>query len=481
MRQLIVFILLLSVLCKTNAQNFRTIKAGSEAYFANPEGFVRAIRIDSIKANGTDTLLYNFNNIITVDDLCFRIDLGSWIGRPVLIRESGDTYYFNYYNDSIMIRTHAGLNDSWICYRWPDKRKIAAKVTEIEEETFLDLTDSVKTIELQVTDSMGNGVVHELNGFQMKLSCHFGFVSMPAFMVFPDYGDEYYNLHHPDLGPFDLAGLTNPETGVTNLTWKKIYDYESGDEIHTSTFEYSCNFTNPCGTETDKKEIFRVLSREEKNDTILYSVELRVQNFGVNGLDTIDYFITDYPKFDLLPGEIVGDFDLNEFTMGTKSKSEPYIFDAVFGDVYDSCKYQLAVDACDVTYTYYKGLGGPYYDAFLCPFTPFYRYSHKLLYYRKGEVTWGTPLIISDVHDFSDAQFVFSIFPNPAKDLITVNIPETWINPQLEIWNLCGQKITGQNLKGQSVQVDISSVSDGIYFISIIGEQGKYIAKLVVK
>ncbi len=230
-------ILLFFIFSTSYSQNYRCIKTNSETYFADPDGFIRAIRIDSMEVDGLDTILFNFNNIIAVDYDCFRTDLGSWIGRPVLIKDNRDIYFFNYYNDSILIRTQADVNESWICYQWFDKSKIVAKVTSVKKDTILGIVDSIKIIELQAVDSLGYQISHDINGWQLKLSKNYGFISMPSFMVFPDFGDGVYNKHHPDLGPFNLIGFTNPETGTTNLTWDEIYNYEPGDEIHTSTYD----------------------------------------------------------------------------------------------------------------------------------------------------------------------------------------------------------------------------------------------------
>ena len=62
-----------------------------------------------------------------------------------------------------------------------------------------------------------------------------------------------------------------------------------------------------------------------------------------------------------------------------------------------------------------------------------------------------------------NANNFIKVFPNPAKDKITVQLPEGTKNYQIQLSNAFGQKI----LQTQSNEIDVSSVSSGIYFLSI--------------
>jgi hypothetical protein len=479
-------IILLSIFCKTRSQDYHTIRTGSDAYFTNPAGFIRAIRIDSLKVDGTDTILYNFNNIIAVDYDCYGTDLGSWIGRPVLVRENGDTYYFNLQNDSILVCTRAGLNENWIFYRWPDKRKIEAKVIAIEEDSVLDMTDSVKTIELKVLDSLDNAVDHKLNGMILKLSKSYGLIHLPGFLAFPDGGVTGYFYHEPDPGPFALIGLTNPARGQTNLGWFDVFDYNVGDEFHTEYHNQCDPFISASNcVNITRYSIERILSRTDFPDSIIYVKEIKTKTYHTAAIDTIRSKIIRNNNFRYLPGEIIcPDCDeANSYLMyasyGSFVKSTPSIYSAVYKNPEDTCWYMPVIDEGDYSGEYVKGVGGPffYYES---PFS-FLREYRFLEFYKKGDKTWGTPLIIMDIKKPGEALSVMTIYPNPAEDLITVTIREPFANPYLEIWNLCGQKILEQYLTGQSIQVDISSLSSGIYFIRIRYISGQEILKLVVK
>ena len=62
-----------------------------------------------------------------------------------------------------------------------------------------------------------------------------------------------------------------------------------------------------------------------------------------------------------------------------------------------------------------------------------------------------------------NANNFIKVFTNPAKDKITVQLPEGTKNYQIQLSNAFGQKI----LQTQSNEIDVSSVSSGIYFLSI--------------
>ncbi len=166
--------------------------------------------------------------------------------------------------------------------------------------------------------------------------------------------------------------------------------------------------------------------------------------------------------------------------MLNNSKSKPYTFNWIIYDFQDSCKHLLMVNDCDFLYNYYKGLGGPYYDASNCPFSLCEHYSHKLLYYKKGDVIWGTPLVITEINEFNKKISLISIFPNPANDYITVQVPEIHRNITLELWNMSGMKIVEHRLNFLTTKIDISSLSKGFYFVKIIGDSKQQITKLLV-
>ena len=55
------------------------------------------------------------------------------------------------------------------------------------------------------------------------------------------------------------------------------------------------------------------------------------------------------------------------------------------------------------------------------------------------------------------------VYPNPAKDILTIQMPETPDNIKVRLNNLMGQTL----LETQSKMLNISSIKNGIYMVNI--------------
>jgi uncharacterized delta-60 repeat protein/uncharacterized repeat protein (TIGR01451 family) len=71
------------------------------------------------------------------------------------------------------------------------------------------------------------------------------------------------------------------------------------------------------------------------------------------------------------------------------------------------------------------------------------------------------------------------IFPNPANDLITINIPVANSNTSLELFTITGQLILQQNISGTTASIDISGLQHGMYFVQLKNDNGVYVKKLI--
>ena len=87
----------------------------------------------------------------------------------------------------------------------------------------------------------------------------------------------------------------------------------------------------------------------------------------------------------------------------------------------------------------------------------------------------GSGILLGDNNIGAD-QWDFSIFPNPATDLLNIN-SETTIS-QIEIYNLLGQLVLSNT--DQST-IDISIVDQGTYFVKAVDEHGNIGSQKVVK
>lgn len=74
-----------------------------------------------------------------------------------------------------------------------------------------------------------------------------------------------------------------------------------------------------------------------------------------------------------------------------------------------------------------------------------------------------------------------SIFPNPVKDEATINFPASIMNPTITICNNLGQIVENITSSGQqnSLKIDVSKFTAGIYVVSVSDGGQTYVAKLI--
>ena len=67
----------------------------------------------------------------------------------------------------------------------------------------------------------------------------------------------------------------------------------------------------------------------------------------------------------------------------------------------------------------------------------------------------------------------FSIAPNPSTNQITVATTEALSNSQIEIYNQTGRHIINHQISSSAIEIDISSLPTGLYFVSLVDDLGK--------
>ena len=71
-----------------------------------------------------------------------------------------------------------------------------------------------------------------------------------------------------------------------------------------------------------------------------------------------------------------------------------------------------------------------------------------------------------------------SLVPNPATGLVTV-IGE--ILRQTEMFNMLGQQVLSLQCKGNELQIDMTTLPAGIYFVTVTDKEGRKCVRKVVK
>ena len=74
---------------------------------------------------------------------------------------------------------------------------------------------------------------------------------------------------------------------------------------------------------------------------------------------------------------------------------------------------------------------------------------------------------------------LLSIFPNPSNDIINIEI-ENPNNATIEIYNVSGRLVFSKELNSKAEKIDISVLSEGMYFVKVKQENNVRIEKLIV-
>ena len=71
-----------------------------------------------------------------------------------------------------------------------------------------------------------------------------------------------------------------------------------------------------------------------------------------------------------------------------------------------------------------------------------------------------------------------SIYPNPANEVITVNVANESLS-RIEIYDITGKLVLTQTTTQQETTIDIKDLNSGMYLINIISEDAKYSERII--
>lgn len=444
------------------SQNYQTINPEATSYYEAESNFntslwfkdiyelkpVRCISIVEQNIINNDLYLFNHTEINDSNYLwmhwtiepCVYLDMPSWIGEKILIKDNGDNFFFNRNNDSILIQTNAQLNDFWTFYKYPDESYFLATINEINTIDLWGIADSIKNITLQFYNSNNEPAASSLNDTELIISKDHGFVKVINFRDFPDFGyDSYQVLEHTLVGQ---KGLTD----IYHLMTKgDIYNFDIGDEFHHQIKHEVTDFS------WYQWVIRKVIDKVEvSNEQVEYTV-------------TKDYWGNEY-----FPGSplfhdydtIVETYDeLSSYIQNTVS-FEPYVYD---DNIYiysmlavDNFNSRPRILTTTDTYSNYNNcISHDYFDSFgwtsneyikgcgitSCSWTEdggeyYQKHTSDLVYFKKGEETWGEPLTApNQLYPIQELQFDhWYVQPNNYYSL-------SWEMPEPSVDTLMGYNI----------------------------------------
>ncbi len=326
-------LLLLLSLCISSiayGQNYNCFTPGVRQFFVNSDtdayykgGYLRGMRIDSVRQVGTSAIYYPFRSIR--GDYGFRMpDLdtngGSWLGKKVVRQQDGTFLFDNYWGDTVIIKTQANVGDSWILYNDTTNWYYTATVIAIDTMAIAGVLDSVKSIKVVAYKNNTANISDPLNDLTIVLSKSHGFAQVCDLYMFPmhkpdssyvggfyNYGQhfDYYTDQSTNNTP-NIFNLTFKLTDFHNPTLSELNGFNVGDEFEGFYYRNSPNQDHYHEKITNKWVSFN-------------SVKYEVDNYFTFSVDNTQFFDSTF-----MPENY-------RMTMGISGRSghssHPYFFD----------------------------------------------------------------------------------------------------------------------------------------------------------
>lgn len=478
MKKLYLILFLIISANKLLCDNYAPVNTIGANYFLCSDNQIRAVKIVSINNHGNYLFQYLNSTWNTDSSACIKPNGYSILGDYIVKSTMNSAYYFfNKNMDTIIIKSTLPVNSNWTMYHFKDGSYYQAFITKMSKDNILDFSDYVKHFVIARYDPSGNLMDDPFNNFEFSISSDHGIVNFFNVLSFPETVEAY-----------SLTGTTNPPAGSNALTFRDIYDKETGSEFH-----YTYKYVYPQQLLIDAKCIYKILDKEYSLDspTVYYTTQVKklIHQVTYNPYTQTDTLIsyTVQDSFDIstglseyLPEEpiINKESDNNykgthfgiELLPGNKRRilSQPATsFRSQSGDS-DSCWVQEPQDG--VYYgKYLEGCG--LFSSHFVPFGDILNDDWDLVYYKIGNDIWGTPLELTSV-DTEPAENSFGISPNPISDVARITGIEAVRGDRLEIINFSGETIL---ILPFSEKVDLSGLSAGFYFIKYGNRVGKFI------
>lgn len=468
-----------------STQNYLSIKPDAITYFQGINNTnIFPIRIDSTNVHGDTTEYFSFYMIQPIPNTLYYTIKGTpWIGEKMVDCGNGINLFFNQENDTINIKTNANLLESWKIFSYTNGNYIEATISNVSIENFIGLSDSVKTISLQLKDSNNNNITDTLNSYQLKLSKNYGFITIADFYDFPFniiFSNYYYN---PD-NLLTMAGINNPQMGWQNITLSDVYTMQQGDEIHYYRYHTYNVF--------EEKYIHKYLSAiyDTLSDSVFYTIErcgyyhqFMPPPSTSHYHDTTQYSYLIDTTLNSLPFEPIfqnGSYCYYIKNNNTAIKSYynyyQYSLDTIVIDPCweaPSCEAYINVYYKDLGYVtnYYSNNNGSINSA--------------ITYYNLQGNEWGTPYICDSLLSKSPTNLYLepgiNIFPNPSSNS-KITIKSNEFIKSFALFNNLGEIIlTEDNINSKTIVLSTGKLQSGIYFIkTYCNNEQIFINKLLI-
>lgn len=491
-------VLLLLLSFGTRGQDYSCFQPDTIQYYTNDQGYVRAIRIDSVHSVGGDIIYYPFKTPrgyyenIPFPGNPLDSNGGSWVGGKIIQQLNGITLFDNYWGDTVTINTQADLGDEWTFYQhFSSQYSYKAQVTSKEMMSFLGYTDSVKTITISAYDGVNINPADSMNGFEIKLSKSHGFVQAFDMYMFPyhphdsafQYGRDYY------MDNLLQSGSPGPATSIFRRADYRFkgahyqYNWNVGDIYQYSQCNYNCWQVYPMN-HLYLDTINQVYYSGDTAKYISSGWRMGVSYFPYN----LNY--TFHQNDDMIyPGIILPVY--SSYMPEEKHQRYRWYFypnDVSFcSNAYKYRFYENNIDddmhihlfeAGHFTIDYKQDLGLVYYYIFHGGGV--IEESERKLIFRKSNGTTCGTFIPVNVPEQASVDGKVKVYPNPAADELIVDGPA--IEYHISVIDVLGREVLSKQNCAPKQSVDVSLLPDGIYSLKLhIKDQTAINTKVLIR
>ncbi len=383
-----------------------------------------------------------------------------------------------YFNDTakIVINSMAALNDTWL---FDSINNITAQVIAVATDSVFGNIDSVKTILFTSGDTI-------------KLSMNYGILQYPHL-----YGQNSY---------YRLAGIEGANVGEKVSGFWEIFDFNVGDVFHYRGGYFDASAIPPVFFHHDRQYI--ITSKNVYLDSVSYDftgLEWGYYNsfqfnFQISG--TLKYYdstrhfanfynhqlVNTYYRLSLYyydPALFILDttydyavlaIDSNGVfskSYGNNSFYNNYIFDDSIANLMNiidlnnngawlrtsELKYKVGLGQTDYSYIFFEH-GGE---------------EHLIGYIKNGDTSGVVTTI-----PVTQSQNQFSFYPNPAIDKINIQLANI-SSGKIFITDNTGRKILEKNFNDSHVELNVSTIPTGFYFLSVQNGEGMFSRKIIIE
>ena len=479
-----------------HAQNWKLFKA-NETYNFNFDN-IHGVRVDSVKNQGNETT-FHFNRILndTVHQNTFGVTVPILdITQPNIfgnqcIERNDSAIFTNQFNDFLLVMPKAHYNESWNLINSTNYR-VVATIDSIYSDSIKNTIDSLKRISFQYYDSSNTLSNHPINSKILVLSKSNGIVSTFNFYenaignsINNNYKKQYNRL-------FKSTTLTNAEVLDLNVGDEyhfmlndsppntppshDIYNHvvmsktiaANGDTIRlqivehrekqTSTVDYTTNPPTLVFTTTNSsRSLTRTILHPNATFNSDVGFEVTISHDTTSGIYDSIATITKYSKY--LPYYNTSTYN-DRITINKENQifsfdslQNSWILDYNMQNLYSN--YYLTGVFYFTNYWNNQSGGGGYPEYF------------SMLYFKKGNETWGTPRLVTGIEDPIKTEEEIYLYPNPSNDIIQFETFGTSFK-EIHVFDMQGRVI--QALPFQN-NLNVSEFENGLYLLKLIGQK----------